>query len=534
VTAAPRFEAAYDVIVAGSGGAGLSAALSCAAGGLSVLVAERMEVIGGTTAMSGGGIWIPGNHLARAQGIVDGPERALAYIEAVSPQGWSEKEAPLWAAFVEAAPRCLAFLERATRLRFALADDPDPYPKAPGALARGRMVSPLPLGRRRGMASQPPHVPHLLTYQEMRRHDPWHRPGRAALRLAPRIAWRIALGRRAQGTALIAGMAGGLAAAGGHLVTGLRVVALVRDGDGRVAGVECATARGPLRLAARRGVVLASGGFERDETRRTRHFAGPIDLVASSPGNTGDAALIAEAAGALLARMDQANIAPALPARLGGAELPIGTFHHREPGAILVNARGERFVNEYAFNLGEILSERDPATGAARHLPAWLVTDARTLREAPLLRHFLRRAPGWAREAPTAAALAGRTGLPADALAATLRRFNQAAALGEDPVHGRDRDPLAPGGRRPERLRPIGAPLLALPFNLCLLSTKGGPRTDAHARVLDTRRRPIPGLYCAGVAMANPFGTRAVGTGTTLGPNLTWGFIAAGHLLGEA
>jgi 3-oxosteroid 1-dehydrogenase len=526
--------AEYDVIVVGSGGAGLTAALACAAGGLSVLVAERMDRIGGTTAMSGGGIWIPGNHLARAAGIADDAETALAYIRAVSPAGWAAEEDPLWQAFAREAPRCLSFIEEATPLRFALSDDPDPYPEAPGARTRGRMVSPRPLdARRAGLALQPPHVPHWLTYQETRRYDPWHRPGRTAFYLAPRLAWRLALGRRAQGTALVAGLAQGLIAAGGRIATGLRGVDLPRDAGGRVAGLACETSRGPIRLAARRGVVLASGGFERDEARRAAHFAGPVDLIASAPGNTGDAARMAEAVGARLARMDQANIAPALPATLRGAALPIGTFHHREPGAILVDARGRRFVNEYLFNLGEVLAARDPATGAARHLPAWIITDRRTLREAPVFRHFLARAPDWAREAETPADLARRIDLPGGALAETIRRFNAGAASGEDPDFGRHLDPLAPGGRRPGRLRPIGAPLIALPFNLCFLSTKGGPRTDARARVIDTGGDPIPGLYCAGVAMANPLGTRAVGSGTTLGPNMTWGWIAARHILGD-
>ncbi|TPE47712.1 FAD-dependent oxidoreductase [Amaricoccus solimangrovi] len=526
------FSAEYDVIVVGSGGAGLTAALACAAGGLSVLVAERMDRIGGTTAMSGGGIWIPGNHLARAAGIADDAETALRYIRAVSPAGWEAEEGPLWEAFAREAPRCLSFVEQATPLRFALSDDADPYPEAPGALATGRMVSPRPI-RRAGLRLQPPHVAHLLTYQEMRRHDPWHRPGRAAFSLAPRLAGRLLLGRRAQGTALVAGLARGLGAAGGRVATGLRVVELCRGGDGRVVGVSCATARGPLKLRARRGVVLASGGFERDTARRARHFAGPVDLVASAPGNTGDAARMAEAVGARLARMDQANIAPALPARLDGAPLPVGTFHHREPGAILVDRGGRRFVNEYLFNLGEVLAERDPATGASRHLPAWMVTDRATLRTAPLLRRFLARAPGWAREAGSPAGLAAAIDVPPAALAETLLRFNADAAAGEDRDFGRHLDPLAPGGRRPERLRPIAPPLVALPFNLCLLSTKGGPRIDAHARVLDRAGAPIPGLYCAGVAMANPFGTRAVGSGTTLGPNMTWGYIAALRILGD-
>lgn len=522
--------ATHDVIVVGSGGAGLMAALACAAGGLDVLVVERAGCIGGTTAMSGGGLWVPGNHLARAAGITDSPEAALTYIQAVSPPGWQAEEAPLWQAFVEGAPQMLAFLEGATPLRLMLSDDADPYPGAPGAALRGRMVSPRPFApRRAGWSLQPPHIPHLLTYPELRRHDPWRQPVATVLRLAPWLLARLLTGRRGQGTALVAGLAAGLAARGGRIRTGLRAVELLRDG--RVTGLVCDSAEGPVRLLARRGVVLASGGFERDETRRAAHFPGPVDLIASAPGNTGDAQRMAEAVGALLARMDQANIAPALPARLGETDLPIATFHHREPGAILIDRHGRRFVNEYLFNLGEVLAEPDPASGQPRHLPAWIVTDRATLARAPMLRHYLARSPGWLREGGTAAALAAVIGVPADALAATLARFNAQAQRGEDTDFGRHLDPLTPGGRQPARLRPIGGPLLALPFNLTFLSTKGGPRTDAAARVLDRQRRPIPGLYCVGVAMANPFGTRAVGTGTTLGPNLTWGWLAARHIL---
>lgn len=517
----------HDVIVIGSGGAGLVAALTTAAAGLDTLLIERTDLIGGTTAMSGAGLWVPGNALA---GNADSPAEALAYIRAVSPDGWQSQEDDLWQAFAAAAPRMLDFVAAKTPLRFALSDDPDPYPLAPGARLSGRMVSPLPLPR--AVAGpwagrlRPPHIPHVLTYQETRRLDPWHHPLAASLRLLPRLALRVLTGRRGQGTALVAGLVAGFLGAGGHLRAGTRALRLIRDGA--VEGVIVERDGGQMRLDARLGIVLTTGGFERDAARRGRHFTGPVDLIASAPGNTGDGHDMAEAVGARLARMDQANIAPALPARLRGAPLPIATFHHREPGAILIGPDGRRFVNEYTFNLGEVLARRR-ADGTACHLPAWLLTDRKTLAGAPVLRHLLGQSPGWALSATDLPVLAGLLGVDPRALTSTLAAFNTHAARGQDPLFQRHLDPV--GQPAPERLRPIRPPYVALPFNLSFLSTKGGPRTDAQARVLDTEGKPIPGLYCAGVAMANPFGTRAVGSGTTIGPNMTWGWIAAQDII---
>ncbi|WP_108257580.1 Hint domain-containing protein [Mangrovicoccus ximenensis] len=134
--------------------------------------------IGGTTAMSGAGLWVPGNHLAVASGLQDSAEEAAAYLAAAAPPGWAETEAPRWHAMAEAAPRMLRFLEEATPLRFALSDDSDPYPDLPGGKSRGRMVSTRPLRKLRAPDLQPPHVPHVFTYQEPRALDPWHRPAR--------------------------------------------------------------------------------------------------------------------------------------------------------------------------------------------------------------------------------------------------------------------------------------------------------------------------------------------------------------------
>ena len=136
-----------DVIVIGSGAAALSAALAASVGGASVLILEKSEKVGGTSAMSGGGTWIPVNHHARAAGIADSPEEVLTYLRAASAPGWAEREEPLWRSFVENAPEMLEFVERHTPLRFALVEEPDPQAEKPGGKTRGRMLSPRPLSR---------------------------------------------------------------------------------------------------------------------------------------------------------------------------------------------------------------------------------------------------------------------------------------------------------------------------------------------------------------------------------------------------
>lgn len=532
------FDHSHDVIVVGSGGAGLTAGLVAAAAGLDVIVLESSSLIGGTTAMSGAGIWIPANHRARAAGIADSPQDALAYIRASAPPGWQDVEDPLWRRFVVEAPAMLAFVEAATPLVFELLEEADPYPLHAGARRRGRMLSPRPLppAVAGGWARRirVPHVPHILTYGEMRRQDAWHRPLRAVLGELPVVAARIATGTRAQGTALIRGLLGGFVRAGGRILTNTRAVELISDGNGDVTGIRAKRGGEAIRLRARRGIVLACGGFERDEERRRRHFPGPVDFIASAPSNLGDGHRMAEAVGAELARMDQANIAPAIPARVRGLDLPLGTFHHREPSALLVGRDGRRFVNEYLFNLGEVLLQRDPATGAFVHLPAWLVADAALLRASPVMNHFLRADPAFVRRAGDIDGLAAQIGVPGDALRATVLRFNGFAAAGTDPDFGRHLDPLTATGLAPERLAPLREPpFVAMPFNLTFLSTKGGPRTDSRGQVLRPDGSAIGGLYCAGVAMANPFGARAVGQGTTIGPNMTWGWICGRALTGE-
>lgn len=521
-----------DVLVAGSGSAGLVAALGAASAGLSTVILERTPLVGGTTAMSSAGVWVPANHHAAAAGLHDDRQAALTYIRSVAPDGWQETEDALWQNFVEEAPNMLAFLEHHTPLRFSLLDDPDPYLGKPGAMKKGRMVSPAALPRRLAGAYarllRAPSLPHIFTFQEMLEADPLHHPVRAVLQHAPQLFRRLLTGARGMGTALVTGLLRGCLDKGCRVELETRAIAPVMQ-DGRVMGLVVEAGGRQRTIMARKGVVLATGGFEWDSERREQHFPGPSGFIGSPEGNGGDAHRIAATAGAQLAHMDQANITGGIP--YSARRRPFGiSYFLREPNAIIVNRHGRRFVNEYRFNLGQVIDERDPATGQPLHLPAWFVSDRSLLANSPVLRFFSARNPGWMRRGKTIAALAEVIGLPSDELEQTVKRFNAACLSGVDDEFHRE-DPGQATARLDlgrSRLEPlVKGPFVAIPFNRTIVSTKGGPRTDANGRVLRPDGSIIEGLYCAGVAMANPFGTWAVGAGTTLGPNMAWGYICA-------
>ena len=522
-----------DVVIVGSGSAASSAALKAARGGLSVLMLEKTEWLGGTSAMSGAGVWIPANHHAREAGLADSPDDALAYLRSASPEGWQASEDALWRSFVEAAPRMLAFLEEHTPLRFALTNEPDPMAERQGGKERGRMLSPRPLSRRLlgsfAVSLRRSTLPHLFTYQEMLGFNPYHRPVTAALRLAPRLLWRLATGSRGQGNALMTGLLKGCLDAGCRIALETRVRSLVIDErSGAVTGVMAEKDGTLRRILARRGVVLAAGGFDWNEALRQGNFPGPLDRIGAPRGNEGDAQLMAGEAGAQLARMDQANVYPCLPTRYEGRPHGLPATFQAEPHAILVDRTGARFVSECDYNVGEALDRRDPASGAPLHLPAWVIADSRFLARSPVFRRHARLDPEWLVGAPTLAQLAGRIGLQPAALAATVARFNGFCRTGRDEDFRRGEsiwERKKYGGPAAQLKSIEQPPFLALRFNRSLLGTKGGVRTDPKGRALRADGSVIPGLYAAGLSMANPIGTRALGAGTTLGPNLTWGFI---------
>ena len=526
-----------DVVVVGSGAAALTAALTAAVAGLSVTILEKTNKLGGTSAMSGAAAWIPANHHARAAGIEDSPESALEYLRATAPEGWRETEDALWQSFAENAAPMLALVEQRTPLRFALTSEADVFAEAPGGKAYGRMTSPGPLSRRilgpYAHRLRPSTLPQFFTYQETTENDLYRRPVRTVLKLAPRLAWRLLTKRSGKGAALVTGLLRGCLDHGCRIECEAKAVELIQNRTNEtVVGVVVEQHGRRYRVMARRAVLLATGGFEWNADRVARHFPGPVGLAGSPRSNEGDAVSMAEAVGAQLAHMDQALIFACAPTTYEGRLHAMPLPFHREPNAILVNRTGRRFVSEYSVDVGEALDRRNPSTGEPIHLPAWLISDRDFLR--PTLRWYARYRPGWIIRAPTIEGLAGKIGVPASALVETVRRFNALCALGRDEDFHRGETIFERHKAAKRRLlAPISRPpYVAIPFDRSLLSTKGGLRTNEHGQVLRPDGSVIASLYCAGAAMANPIGTRAISAGTTIGPNMTWGYICARHMLG--
>ena len=527
-----------DFLVIGSGSAALSAALRAAEAGLSVTVLEKTKWLGGTSAMSGAGIWIPANHVARAEGVEDSPEEALSYLRASAPDGWQTEEDALWAAFAGAAPRALQFIDRNTPLEFVVTHEPDPFSEYPGGKAYGRQLSVRPLSRRLlgpwAARLRRSTQAHLFSYTEMITMDPYHHPFRVGFRMLPTLVYRWLTGTRGQGNALMTGLIRGCLDLGVRFSIETPARALVQDDTGRVVGVEIEQGGQRRNLRARRGVLLATGGFEWDVDMQERHFPGGVTYLGSPATNTGDGQKMARAAGAALARLDQANVYPCLPTIYHGRQTGLPMTFNTERHAILVNRHGQRFVSENDFNIGERLDERDPDTGEPVHLPVWLVGDRRFFARSLPFRWYARRDKSFVTRAETLRELAEKVGLPPANLEASVERFNGFCRAGTDLDFARgdtiwDRYKAKdPATKLTDVTRP---PFYAVKLGRSLLGTKGGARTNENAQVLRPDGSVIPGLYAAGLAMANPIGTRAIGAGTTLGPNLTWGFVAAENLL---
>ncbi|HLK72608.1 MAG TPA: 3-oxosteroid 1-dehydrogenase [Streptosporangiaceae bacterium] len=539
--------AEFDVVVAGSGAAGMTAALTAADLGLSVVVVEKAGTFGGSTARSGGGIWAPGNAVLRAAGVTDTPAQARAYLAHVA---GADAPAALREAFLEHGPAMLDLVLARTPLRLAWVPGyADYYPEAPGGLASGRSVEPVPMDSRvlgdelARLARPYLPAPVPITQADYRwlslgpRHP---RAIRAGVRVAARAARGRMTGHRmlSLGQALAAALRAGLLRGGVPVwldapMTGLEVR------DGRVAGVRVTRDGEPLIVRARRGVLITTGGFERNEEMRRRYQREPADpqWTTGAPGNTGDGIRAGLDLGAATGLMDDAWWGPSI-ALPGG---PYFCLAERSlPGCILVNGAGQRFVNESAPYVDAVHAMYDQNTPENPHIPAWLLFDQRyrdryVFAGLPPGRALPRRwyAAGSVVRADDLAGLAQAAGVAADGLAKTVTRFNEFAAAGRDGEFGRGESAYDRYYGDPRvRPNPNLAPLARPPYYAARivpgdLGTKGGLRTDEHARVLREDGTVIPGLYAAGNASASVMGHSYAGAGATIGPAMTFGYIAA-------
>jgi 3-oxosteroid 1-dehydrogenase len=519
----------FDVVVVGSGAGGLTAALLARLDGATVLVVDKAPYVGGTTAVSGGMIWVPMNARMEELGIPDSPKAARQYLARVS-GGRTASE--ILNALVEHGRPMQDAVERLTPLRFrTLPGFPDYHAEWEGAVDGGRSLEPElfdassmgPLYQSLRPDPRPPFT--MAEYEEWRifTRFPWDELQR-----------RADAGLVARGRALVAPLLQACVDAGVAVRTDAPVRRLVTDDRHHLVGVET----GQGRLLAET-VVLASGGFEWERSMVQQFLPGQVGGSCSPPHNTGDGHRMAGQLGAKLGNMTEAWWGPMVQLPDQGMDgAPTSTllrFERTGPGSIMVDRHGKRFCNEaHNYNdVTKVFHAFDPHRYGPRHLPVHLVFDQAHLEDYGFLSHRAGEpTPDWLLEAPTLHDLAVRIDVVPDELEETVERFNRFASLGQDPDWHRGQAAYDSYWGDQRARHPCLGPLTKPPFYAIevfsgVIGTKGGLVTDASARVMDVFDEPIPNLFAVGNTTASPMGIGYAGAGSTLGPAMTMAYLAA-------
>ena len=553
-----------DLLVVGSGAAGLSAAVTAAWHGLKVIVVEKDAVCGGATAWSGGWMWIPRNPLAQADGIVEDPDVPRKYLRH---ELGAHYDAARIEAFLEAGPEMVAFFEAHTELEFVSGSwIADIHGATPGAGTGGRSVAPAPYDARRlgkallRKARRQKYETSLFGMGIMAGPDLYRllhaTQSLSAFAYASRRVARHALdlALHGRGMHLVNGAAlvGRLMKSAENLGVELRVSAravqlLAEERDVRGAIVE--TADGRVAIRARCGVVLAAGGFPRDAVRRRQLFPrtpAEASAWALPPESvTGDGVTLGESVGGYVDRSLASSVAwcpvSIVPYRNGRTGLYPHIIDRGKPGIIGVLADGHRFVNE-ADGYHDYVSAMIEAIPPDRELVSWLICDRAFQRRYPFgmskpfpipVWPYVRS--GYLRRARTIEALARDCGIDPAGLVGTLAEYNRHASNGEDPAFGRGSTRFNRGSGDPDhKPNPCVAPIATPPFYAIKVlpgtfGTFAGLKADALARVLREDGEPIDGLYAAGNDQASVMGGHYPSGGINLGPAMTFGFIAGRH-----
>lgn len=554
MTRQARWDKEFDLLVIGSGAAGLTAAIVGATEGLEVLVLEKTEFFGGTSALSGGVAWIPNNPLMQAAGIPDTAEDALTYLK--THVGNRVAPAKL-EAFVKYAPAMVRYLIQNSALQFQMMEDfPDYRPETPGGCKGGRSIDPkvFPGRKLRDFHHLRGHADSLPggivgSIKELRRLAFFRSNPRGLMQvwtLFPRNLWNRIANRRhlASGKALVARLRYTLQERGVPLWLGTGLEEILTE-DGKVAGVRVSRDGRTLDLRARKGVVIAAGGFDHNAAMRKQYFQDSpgewLSGVYSSgaSGNMGDGIRAGQAAGAAVDIMDDLWWMPS--SRPPGAPAPtIHVFERGLPRMMIVNRRGERFANEARpYNeLGRILYESDEP-------PAFMIFDQEyrdryalgTMLPGVTPERYLKE--GYLKRAASLAELAQAAGIDPQGLERTVARFNAMAAAGKDADFHKgesafDRYAGDPAHKPNPCLGPIGtAPFYAMEISAGDLGTKGGLLTNECAQVLGEDGEVVAGLYAAGNSSACVMGNFYPGAGGTIGPAMTFAYLAAMHASGR-
>ena len=532
-----------DVVVLGTGAGGLVAALAAHESGASVRVLEKSKFIGGTTALSGGVIWFPCTHREREAGIDDDPEQAIHYIETIA-DGRSERA--LIETYVRKGPEMVKWVEDTAAIEFAcLTTYPDYHPELDGGKAGGRSLD-------NGLFD----TKLLGDWQPKLRKNPVN--GQMPIAITEAIEWGVSYNPLALDYKMVvkrakegivhggAGLIGKLLLAclkrGIEPITEARGNDLVTDETGRVIGVIAETPNGPLRARAKKGVVMATGGFEwADDLRKAflpLHMKHPV----SSPHNTGDGLRMAMKLGSELGNMPEAWWTPCIV--LKGEEYDSAPLNRTEfyvrclPHSIIVNRHGKRFTNE-AANYNDMTKpwfDHDPARYEQANVPSWLIVDSQYMSKYMMVTAVPGYpAPDYIERADTLEALAEKLGIDAAGLLETVERFNGFVEEGvdQDFLRGWSKYDQFLGDPRMEKNPNLGTlekgPFYAVEIHAGTMGTKGGPKTTVNAEVKKVGGGVISGLYAAGNAAAGLGGAGYAGAGITIGTSMLMGWLAARH-----
>ena len=538
----------YDVVVVGSGAAGMTAALTAASRGLSCVVVEKAPTFGGSAARSGAGIWIPNNQVILAAGVPDTPAKAATYLSAVVGSGSS---AARQQAFLSNGPAMISHVMAKSPLRFRWMEGySDYYPELSGGMPNGRSIEPDYLdGRILGSELANLNPPYLAVPAGMvvfSQDYKWLNLAAVNVRGAAVATQALSRGTAAalrgdkpltMGQSLAAGLRAGLLAANVPVWLNTPLTDIVLE-SGRATGILVTRNGAAGLIKARRGVIVGSGGFEHNAAMRNQYQRQPIGTqwTVGAKENTGDGILAGQRAGAALDLMEDAWWGPAIPL----PNEPYFCLAERTlPGGLIIDTGGERFVNEAApySDVVHVMYDRNPNDQC---IPAWLIVD-QNYRNRYLFKDVLPTFPfsddwyssGAVFRSSSLDGLASSIGVPAATLRATVSRFNGFAGSGVDADFARGNsaydhyftDPAVfPNSCLARLWLPPYYAFKIVPGDL---GTKGGMKTDARARVLRSDGSVIPGLYAAGNASAAVMGHSYAGAGSTIGPAMTFGYIAA-------
>lgn len=555
-----------DLLVVGSGAGGFAAAVTAAWLGLDVILIEKCHQVGGTSAWSGGYLWIPRNFLARAAGIDEDFDVAVTYLRN---EAGARYDDALCNAFLVQGPKMLEFFQKNADVQFIDGNAiPDFHCRVPGSATRGRAIGSAPFdGRLLGDSIKilrppldlvAPFGMGIASGADLRHFFGFTHHFASFVHVTRRVLRHaidcIMYGRGmhlVNGNALIARLLKSAEKLNVRIFTSVPAQTLIFE-HGAVVGVRASLNNKLLNIRAKRGVVLATGGFPHDVKRKAELIAhaptGHEHWSAAPETNTGDGLRLGESVGGDI-RRDFKQAGGWVPVSLvPRKDRTVGRFPHLvergKPGLIMVRADGKRFCNE-ADSYHDVMSALFALTPRGQIAEAWMICDHKFLRRYGLGR--VRPWPfpvrpwignGYLKSGRTLRELAQACGIDSATLEDTVRIHNEGARVGVDPQFGRGQEPINRATGEPDQQpNPCVAPIERAPFYALRvvagsLSTFAGLRTDASARALDSGQRPIPGLYAVGNDMASIMGGEYPAGGFTLGPAMTFGYIAALHASG--